>query len=141
MCDEVFERNFLNYFFSVSDPVVVLKPLPEFAALAGRAELEVPSKPITVAAPASASASASAANAKPATTKADLDLWRKRLMAAVAGYLTLCGESYSANYIKAVACRAAKKDDFNHIGLSQLRSLYNAFTKQQKDLKRVQNIK
>lgn len=68
------------------------------------------------------------------------DVWRKRLIAAIGGYLSLKGERADIDRIKAVACRAAKKTDFNRIGASQLRSLYNAFCKQQNDLRNVQEL-
>lgn len=68
------------------------------------------------------------------------DKWRKRLIAAIGGYLSLKGERADIDRIKAVACRAAKKTDFNRIGASQLRSLYNAFCKQQNDLRNVQEL-
>lgn len=81
------------------------------------------------------------AKPKPAPAKsAELDKWRKRLMAAVGGYLTLRGEAVTGDRIKAVACRAARKDGFNRIGVSQLRSLYNAFVKQQNDIRRVNQL-
>ena len=69
------------------------------------------------------------------------DVWRKRLIAAIGGYLSLKGETNPGiDRIKAVACRAAKKDDFNSITAAQLRSLYNAFVKQQNDLRSVQEL-
>lgn len=68
------------------------------------------------------------------------DVWRKRLIAAIGGYLSLKGERADIDRIKAVACRAAKKDDFNRITVPQLRSLYNAFCKQQNDLRSVQAL-
>ena len=69
------------------------------------------------------------------------DVWRKRLIAAIGGYLSLKGETNPGlDRIKAVACRAAKKDDFNRITAAQLRSLYNSFVKQQNDLRSVQEL-
>ena len=37
-------------------------------------------------------------------------------------------------YVKAIACRAAKEDNFNKIPAERLTSLYNAFLNAQKDL-------
>lgn len=64
------------------------------------------------------------------------DIWRKRLIAAINGYLTAAGKrNININEIKAIACRAAKTDNFNHIPLERLKSLYNAFKNQEKDFK------
>jgi hypothetical protein len=70
----------------------------------------------------------------------ELDLWRRRLMAAIGGWLRSMNRIDSANIIKGIACRAAKKDSFNDIPLEQLRSLYSAFTKKQKDLQTVDSF-
>ena len=40
----------------------------------------------------------------------------------------------SVEYVKGIACRAAKEDDFNKIPAERLTSLYNAFLNAQKDL-------
>ena len=69
---------------------------------------------------------------------ADSDRWRKRLIASIGGFLramTLEGNNLAE--IKAIACRAAKCDNFNQIPLDRLKSLYNAFNNRTKDLKRV----
>lgn len=70
----------------------------------------------------------------------ELDVWRKRLIASVGGWLTATGKQGGMEVIKAIACRAAQKDDFNAIPKQQLVSLYNAFVQKQKDLKTVNNI-
>nr|HMM16285.1 hypothetical protein [Petrimonas sp.] len=63
------------------------------------------------------------------------DMWRKRLMAAIGGYLRAMYQEQNAVRIKAIACRAADIDDFNRIPLERLRSLYHAFMNKTKDLK------
>lgn len=68
----------------------------------------------------------------------ELDKWRKRLMAAIGGWLRLMNVSGGVGKIIAIACRAASRDQFNDIPLEQLRSLYYAFNKKQKDLQSVE---
>lgn len=70
----------------------------------------------------------------------DLNIWRKRLIAAIGGWLTMTGKQGGLEMIKAIACRAAQKDDFNAIPKGQLVSLYNAFVQKQKDLKTVKEL-
>lgn len=65
---------------------------------------------------------------------AELDKWRKRLIASIGGWLRALGKEQSITKIKAIACRAAGKKHFNRIGLERLRSLYYAFNKKTKDL-------
>jgi len=75
------------------------------------------------------------------TTKIpDLDAHRKRLIAAIGGWLRAMGQKETISIIKAIACRAAKHDTFNSIPIEQLRSLYAAFGKKQKDLANVENM-
>lgn len=104
------------------------------AVMAAAAEVAVAAERL----PADASASRTVKKKKAPTDTSDV--WRKRLIAAIGGYLSLKDERADIDRIKAVACRAAGKDDFNRIGMAQLRSLYNAFVKQQKDLRNVQAL-
>lgn len=67
----------------------------------------------------------------------DADVWRKRCMASIGGYLRLAGKASNAQIIQAIACRATGVEDFNKIPISRLRNLYNAFLKQQKDFKAI----
>jgi hypothetical protein len=69
---------------------------------------------------------------------AELDKHRKRLMASIGGWLRAMGVSFGGTKIKAIACRASQRDNFNDIPLEQLRSLYAAFNKKQKDLHSVE---
>jgi hypothetical protein len=71
---------------------------------------------------------------------AEMDVWRKRLMAAVGGWLRAMGRESNGQVIKAIACRAAARVSFNEIPLEQLRSLYYAFGKKQKDLRKVEEL-
>jgi hypothetical protein len=73
---------------------------------------------------------------------AELDRGRKRLMGAIGGYLNAMGMGMenNINIIKGIACRAAKRDRFNDIPQEQLRSLYYAFGKKQKDLAAVEEM-
>jgi len=64
---------------------------------------------------------------------AELDKWRKRLIKSIDVWLELVGKKKNIGYIKAIACRAAERNNFNDIPKEQLRSLYSAFTKAQKD--------
>lgn len=66
-------------------------------------------------------------------TNQTLDVWRKRLMGAIGGYLDAHHYTNNAETIKAIACRAAQVDDFNKIPADRLRSLYNAFKNRERD--------
>lgn len=70
----------------------------------------------------------------------ELDKCRKRLIAAVGGWLKALGKQNDIKMIKAVACRAAEREAFNDIPLERLRSLYAAFTDKQKDLQTVRDM-
>ena len=54
----------------------------------------------------------------------ELNKWRKRVMAAIVGWLKSRNRTENAAVIKAIACRAAGKDDFNKIPLNRLRAIY-----------------
>ncbi len=69
---------------------------------------------------------------------AELDKGRKRLMGAIGGYFNAMGITSNSAIIKSTACRAAKRERFNDIPIEQLRSLYSAFSKKQKDLATVE---
>lgn len=65
---------------------------------------------------------------------AEADKWRKRLIAAIGGWLKAMNKEGGINAIKSIACRAAGVNNFNRITPERLRSLYYAFQKKQKDL-------
>lgn len=69
-----------------------------------------------------------------------LDKWRKRLMAAIGGWLRLLGQTDNAQRIRAIACRAAQHENFNDIPVDRLRNLYYSFVNKQKDFREVQRI-
>ena len=72
---------------------------------------------------------------------AKLDKMRKREIAAIGGWLNLIGKGdEEPDYIKGVACRAAKTENFNHISLDRLTPIYNMFLKRQKDAKAVNEV-
>lgn len=69
-----------------------------------------------------------------------LDKWRKRLMAAIGGWLRLLGQEDNAQRIRAIACRAAMQTNYNDIPVDRLRNLYYSFVNKQKDFRQVQRI-
>jgi len=69
-----------------------------------------------------------------------LDTWRKRVMASIGGWLRLIGREQNAQVIKAIACRAAKHENYNDIPVDRLRNLYYSFLNKQEDIKRVGEI-
>jgi hypothetical protein len=68
------------------------------------------------------------------------DTWRKRVMASIGGWLRACGTTHAAETIKAIACRAAQRKEFNEITLSELRAIYAEFNNKQKVAKRTKNL-
>ena len=71
---------------------------------------------------------------------AELDKWRKRVIAAVFGYFKAMGKEANMATVKAVACRAASCTDFNRIPADRLISIYNAFKNRKKDIETVNSI-
>lgn len=65
---------------------------------------------------------------------AENDKWRKRVIAAIGGWLKAMSKDGGIDMIKGIACRAAGVANFNRIPTERLRSLYYAFQKKQKDL-------
>jgi hypothetical protein len=70
----------------------------------------------------------------------ELDGWRKRCLASIGGWLRSTGGEESMTYIKAIACKASGKSDFNKIPLAVLRNLYYEFKNKQKAHDRVSAI-
>ena len=67
--------------------------------------------------------------------KSKLDTNRKRLIASIFGYLEKMNiKDAPIDYVKAVACKASGYNRFNDIPEDRLNSLYNSFSKRQKDL-------
>lgn len=65
----------------------------------------------------------------------DMDVWRKRVIAAIGGFLNLLKRSQNINEIKAIACRATEYESFNRIPKQRLINIYYAFVAKQKDMK------
>lgn len=74
------------------------------------------------------------------TGTADLDKLRKRVMAAIGGYLRTIGKESNASVIKGIACRATGYADFNKIPRERLRNPVGAFNNKVKDAQSVEDI-
>ena len=70
-----------------------------------------------------------------------IDKLRKRVMAAIGGWLTLEGKQSSIALIKAIACRATGYRSFNKIPRERLRNLIRLFNNKTKDAKRVEELR
>lgn len=70
----------------------------------------------------------------------EIDKWRKRVMAAIGGWLRLIAQPQDAVKIKAIACRATTHDSFNLIPQARLVNVYYLFLQKQKDFKAVDGI-
>lgn len=64
----------------------------------------------------------------------EMDKKRKRVIAVIFGIHEKLNKKVSIQYVKGIACQAAKVDDFNKIPPHRLDTLYAAFLKQEKDL-------
>ncbi len=71
---------------------------------------------------------------------AKFDTWRKRVIAAIGGYLELSGGINNIENIKAIASRAAGRKWFNDVTISELRAIYNEFLNKQKVAKRSMQV-
>lgn len=63
----------------------------------------------------------------------EMDKLRKRVMAAIGGYLRKTRQQSNSEIIKGIACRATGYEKFNKIPAERLRNLYNAFLNKQRD--------
>ena len=79
-------------------------------------------------------------DAKQNPALAEIDTWRKRVMASIGGWLKVMGVQTTPEKIKAIACKASTFEKFNDIPKERLNNLYYAFLKKQKDFKRVDAI-
>ncbi len=70
----------------------------------------------------------------------DYNKLRKQCMAAIGSWLKMCGREGNATIIKAIACRAARKADFNDIPKERLRNLVYLFNNKVKDRDAVDGI-
>ncbi len=71
---------------------------------------------------------------------AKIDKMRKRVIAAIGGWLKTVGKDGGIDYIKGIACRAAEAENFNKIPADRLTNIYNMFVKKQRDAKAVNVI-
>jgi hypothetical protein len=71
---------------------------------------------------------------------AELDKWRKRVLASISGYLAITSQEKSIARVKAIACRATDKHEFNEIPKDRLINVYYSFLKKQQDFKRVSGM-
>ena len=74
------------------------------------------------------------------TGAGEMDKLRKRVMAAIGGYLKAMGKESNAMVIKGIACRATGHTDFNKIPRERLRNLVAAFNNKVKDAQAVNDI-
>jgi hypothetical protein len=70
----------------------------------------------------------------------ETDKLRKRVMAAIGGYLRAAGKESNATLIKGIACRATGYDNFNRIPKERLRNLVATFNNKVKDAQAVDDI-
>lgn len=70
----------------------------------------------------------------------EMDKSRKRVIAAIGGWLKVVGIAHDLRFIKGIACRASGYADFNKIPLERLRNLYATFLNKQKDTKRGRDV-
>ena len=68
------------------------------------------------------------------------DLWRKRCMAAIGGWLRAVNRFESSEVIKGIACRASGYENFNSIPAPRLRDIYYEFTRKAKTANNVSLI-
>ncbi|MBP9998655.1 MAG: hypothetical protein KBS67_05365 [Bacteroidales bacterium] len=68
------------------------------------------------------------------------DQLRKRVMAAIGGYLKKIGRDSNAELIKTIACRSTGYPDFNRIPMERLRNCYYAFLNKQKDVDSAEHV-
>lgn len=80
------------------------------------------------------------AQANEKTGAGEMDKLRKRVMAAIGGYLKATRQESNAALIKGIACRATGHTDFNKIPRERLRNLVAAFNNKVKDAQAVNEI-
>lgn len=69
------------------------------------------------------------------------DMWRKRVMASIGGWLKLQNIEGTGDMIKGIACRASGNDNFNKITVPRLRDIYYEFLSKQKIAKSANAVK
>ena len=71
---------------------------------------------------------------------AEMDKWRKRVMASIGGWLRACGITHDAKYIRGIAEHAAGMKRFNEIPVAELRRVYYEFKRKQQTHNRVDEV-
>lgn len=71
---------------------------------------------------------------------ADADRWRKRVMAAIGGWLRLQGKPQGAVYIIGIAERSAGGTPFNAIRVSKLRAIYYEFVGMARTIEKTRQV-
>ena len=79
-------------------------------------------------------------NTERETERDILDRKRKGVIRAIFRWLELRGVNASMEYVKAIACRAAKRDRFNDISLGELTRVYAEFCRKQESLSAMRNV-
>lgn len=72
--------------------------------------------------------------------RVELDRKRKGVIRAIFRWLELRGVNASMEYVKAIACRAAKRDRFNELSLGDLTRVYAEFCHKQEPLSAMRNV-
>ncbi len=69
----------------------------------------------------------------------DKDIWRKRVIASIFGFMNKMGKPTDIDKVKGIATRAAGKeyDTFNKISRGKLQALYNYFLEAQRQAERL----
>ena len=79
-------------------------------------------------------------NTEHETERDILDRKRKGVIRAIFRWLELRGVNASMEYVKAIACRAAKRDRFNELSLGDLTRVYAEFCRKQESQSAVRNV-
>lgn len=69
------------------------------------------------------------------------EIWRKRVMASIGGWLRSIGKPESADTIKAIACRATGYTNFNKIPIARLRTIYYEFRRKSETITQTNQVK
>lgn len=71
---------------------------------------------------------------------AEADKMRKRVIAAIGGWLKTMGLERNVAFIKGIACRATGYKEFNRIPVERLRNVIYAFNNKRKDAESVDEL-
>lgn len=72
--------------------------------------------------------------------RVELDRKRKGVIRAIFRWLELTGVNASMEYVKAIACRAAKRDRFNELSMGDLTRVYAEFCHKQESQSAMRNV-